>query len=103
DYSRVGFAVILLSPDDVGRRRGDPPERLRPRARQNVVLELGYFLGRIGRDRVVALYLDEGDFEMPSDYAGVLFVKYDAQGKWAFDLVRELNAAGYGVDANVLV
>jgi predicted nucleotide-binding protein len=48
-HSDVGFAVVLLTPDDEGGKRGNST---RPRARQNVVLELGYFIGRLGRDRV---------------------------------------------------
>lgn len=103
DYSRVGFAVVLLSPDDVGKLRNAPPEELRPRARQNVLLELGFFVGRLGRERVVALYKSEDNFEFPSDYSGVLFVPFDASERWQFDLVRELKAGGYDVDANSLI
>jgi hypothetical protein len=103
DYSAVGFAVVLLSPDDVGRLRSAPPDALRPRARQNVIFELGFFLGRLGRDRVLALYAPTEDFELPSDYSGVLFVPFDPSGRWQFDLVKELKAADYDVDANVLL
>jgi len=97
DYSDVHFAVVLLTADDVGKARGesDPP---RARARQNVILELGYFLGKLGRSRVCALY--ETGVEIPSDYQGVLFVLLDPNDKWRLDLVRELKAAGFDVDAN---
>src|SRR5207244_4374290 len=100
DYSGVGFAVVLLSPDDVGKLRTAPAEDLRPRARQNVIFELGFFLGRLGRERVLALYAPTDNFELPSDYSGVLFVPFDSSGRWQFDLVRELKAADYDVDAN---
>jgi predicted nucleotide-binding protein len=103
DYSNVGFAVVLLSSDDMAYQRNANPENAKPRARQNVVLELGYFLGKLGRDRVVALYTQDEDFEMPSDYSGVLFVPFDGSGRWQFDLVRELKASGYEVDANKLL
>ncbi len=103
EYAAVGFAVVLLSPDDVGAVKLDAPTGLRPRARQNVILELGFFLGKLGRDRVMALAGSDADFELPSDYSGVLFTAFDAPGKWQFDLVRELNAAGYKVDANKLL
>lgn len=73
----------------------------RPRARQNVVLELGYFVGRLGRDRVLAL--KRGDVEVPSDFNGVVYTDYDAAGHWKFELVKELKAAGYNVDANALI
>jgi predicted nucleotide-binding protein len=97
DYSDVHFAVVLLTGDDEGKTKGtdDPLQR---RARQNVVLELGYFLGKLGRSRVCALYEDGVD--IPSDYQGVLFVPLDPHEKWRFDLVRELKAAGFPVDAN---
>lgn len=103
DYSEVSFAVVLLSPDDIARRRNDAPDVVKSRARQNVVLELGYFLGKLGRNRVVVLYREESNFEMPSDYSGVLFVPFDSAGRWQFDLVKELKASGFNVDANKLV
>lgn len=97
DYSNVHFAVVLLTGDDEGKSKGtdDPLQR---RARQNVVLELGYFLGKLGRSRVCALY--ENGVDIPSDYQGVLFVLLDPHEKWRFDLVQELKAAGFPVDAN---
>lgn len=103
DYGDVGFAVVLLSPDDVGRHNNGSPDALNPRARQNVIFELGYFLGRLGRERVLALYKQEPNFELPSDYSGVLFVPYDNSGRWQFDLVKELKSVGYAVDANKLL
>jgi predicted nucleotide-binding protein len=103
EYSNVSFAVVLLSPDDVGGSRSTAPADLKPRARQNVILELGYFLGRLGRARVVALYRQSEGFEMPSDYSGVLFVPYDDAGRWQFDLLKELKTSGYAVDANKLL
>lgn len=95
DYTDVAFAIVLLTSDDVG---GKSAETLQPRARQNVLLELGFFLGRIGRDRVAALY--EESVEIPSDYDGVLFVPLDSAGGWRFLLARELKAAGLVVDIN---
>lgn len=66
-HGQVDFAVVLLTPDDEGCAKGGTPE---PRARQNVLLELGYFLGRLGRDKVCAL--KRGTVEIPSDFAGVV-------------------------------
>jgi predicted nucleotide-binding protein len=103
DYSEVNFAIVLLSPDDLGKARNEPSEMLRSRARQNVVFELGYFIGKLGPDRVIALYREDPDFEMPSDYSGVTFVLYDSVGRWQFDLLKELKAARYDVDANKLL
>ena len=90
----VGYAVILLTPDDIG--RGKPESEEKPRARQNVILELGYFLGRLGRQRVIALLKDE--VEIPSDYMGVMYVPFDDAGAWRQKLGQELDSAGYEID-----
>jgi predicted nucleotide-binding protein len=100
DHSETaGFAIVLLSADDEGRAKGN--ETLAPRARQNVVLELGYFVGKAGRKRVCALM--RGGVEIPSDIVGVVFEQYDAAGAWKMALARELKAAGYTVDTNRLL
>lgn len=93
----VDFAVVLLSPDDVGGLAGDPPQ-LRNRARQNVVLELGLFIGALGRGRVCALH--KGNLELPSDFDGVVYVPMDDAGGWRLSLVREMKQAGMNVDLN---
>ncbi len=100
DNSEVSFAVVLLSADDISYNKNEKPETAKYRARQNVIFELGYFIGKLGRDRVLALHELENDFEIPSDYSGVLFVPFDKTGKWQFDLVKELKALGISVDAN---
>jgi predicted nucleotide-binding protein len=93
--SEAGFAVVLLTADDEGSAKSQPPN---PRARQNVVLELGYFLGRLGRARVVALY--ETGVELPSDLNGVLYKPLS--GNWHTELARELRAAGINADLSKL-
>ena len=97
DYAIVGFAVVLLTPDDVGGVVGKTDD-LNPRARQNVILELGYFIGKLGRERVCPLV--KGDLEKPSDYDGVVYTKLDEADGWKMKLVRELKAAGFDIDAN---
>jgi predicted nucleotide-binding protein len=99
-YSAVSFAVVLLTPDDIGASKSDP-SNIRDRARQNVLLELGFFLGALGRSRVCALY-GEG-VELPSDYLGVLYVPLDAAGGWRLKLAAELKASGVEVDLNKAV
>lgn len=99
DYSDVHFAIVLLTADDEGRLSGSS-EEMKPRARQNVILELGYFLGKLGRQHVCALY--EKGVEIPSDYDGVLFIPLGSNDRWKSDLVRELKAAGFHVDANLI-
>lgn len=93
-HGDVGFAVVLLTPDDQGCAKGGTPE---PRARQNVLLELGYFLGRLGRGKVCAL--KRGTVEIPSDFAGVVWESMDSNG-WKQALGRELEAAGHEIDWN---
>lgn len=98
--SDVGFAIVLLSPDDMVFSSGKDHSTAQPHARQNVILELGYFAGKIGRDRVFAL--KRGDTVVPSDFSGVVYTNYDAAGAWRLSLAKELRAADYKVDANKL-
>ncbi|MBA4500880.1 TIR domain-containing protein [Marinobacterium marinum] len=97
-HGDVGFAVVLLTPDDEGSVKGG---NLQTRPRQNVLLELGYFIGRLSRDRVCTL--KRGELEIPSDFAGVVWEDMDAAGGWKQSLARELNAAGYSIDWNVVM
>jgi predicted nucleotide-binding protein len=100
-YSDVGFAVVLLSPDDTGYSNAEGPDAASPRARQNVIMELGYFAGKLGRENVVALH--RGEIELPSDYDGVLYTPYDGDsGTWRSELVAELRESGYDVSADNL-
>jgi predicted nucleotide-binding protein len=87
-----------MTPDDVGGTRGG---RSLPRARQNVVLELGFFIGLLKRKNVLALVA--GDLETPSDINGVLYVPWDEAGAWKQRVAREMLAAGLPVDMNRLV
>lgn len=103
DYSDVSFAVVLLSPDDLAYPKDASPKEAKLRARQNVILELGFFLGKLGRENVLVVYREEKNFEMPSDYSGVLYTPYDTAGSWQFKLVQELKACGFEVDANKLL
>lgn len=93
--SDVGFAVVLLTPDDTGAANGATPQ---PRARQNVILELGYFVGKLRRENVCAL--KRGEVEVPSDFGGVVYTAFDDAGAWRTELGRELQAAGYAIDWN---
>jgi predicted nucleotide-binding protein len=97
-HGDVGFAVVLLTPDDEGSVKGGTPA---PRARQNVVLELGYFIGRLGRKYVCAL--KRGEVEIPSDFGGVVYETFDSGGGWKQALGRELHEAGYHIDWNIVM
>jgi predicted nucleotide-binding protein len=98
DHSDVGFAIVLLTPDDKGGSIDEKQENMRPRARQNVILEFGYFLGKIGRNRVCALFCE--GIGIPSDYSGVLYVPIDRDGGWRLRLAKELVASGIKLDMN---
>jgi len=98
EYSDVGFAVILLTADDVGAKREESDKKLKPRARQNVILELGYFLGKLGREKVFVLY--ENGVDIPSDYQGVIFEPLDDKNTWKFPLAKELKEAKFEIDLN---
>ena len=96
-HAQVGFAVALLTPDDVGALQEDA-QNLKPRARQNVIFELGYFISQLGRDRVCVL--TKGNVDIPSNYDGVIYIRLDNAGGWKMRLVKELENAGIAVDAN---
>lgn len=99
--SSVDFAVILFTPDDQGCLASDGQGAMKPRARQNVVLELGYFLGKLSRSKVAVIY--DPSIELPSDYHGVEYVRLDAEGGWKLKLAAELKAGGIAVDLNLAV
>ncbi|MEK6901390.1 MAG: nucleotide-binding protein [Nanoarchaeota archaeon] len=96
-HASTSYAVALFTPDDIG-GSAKSPENLQLRARQNVVFEFGFFIGKLGRNNVTAIY-QEG-VEMPSDYSGVVYVPLDPVGNWKFLLVKELKSAGFNIDAN---
>lgn len=101
-YSDVGFAVVLLTPDDVGgeRQKAGNAQQLHSRARQNVIAELGYFVGKLGRAKVSVLY--KSGVELPSDFNGVVYIAMEADDSWHLKLAKELRAAGYQIDLNKL-
>jgi predicted nucleotide-binding protein len=94
EASPVSYAVAVFTPDDVGSVLGG---ELRPRARQNVVLELGYFLGKLGRGRVAAIV--DGSIETPGDYDGVLFTPFEGDS-WKLKLAQDMKHAGLPIDMN---
>jgi len=92
--ANVGYAIILLTYDDEGKAKKD--SSLQPRARQNVIFELGYFFGKIGRSRVCVLF--EKGVEIPSDYKGILYIELDEAEGWKRKLAQELVNANMSVD-----
>jgi len=82
----AGFAVVVMTPDDEGGVADSSV--LHPRARQNVVFELGFFIGKLGPANVAALL--KGNIEKPSDFDGIAYITFDPGGRWKTDLAREL-------------
>jgi predicted nucleotide-binding protein len=99
EHSNVGFAIILLTDDDLGKSKKE--ENLNSRARQNVILELGYFIGKLGRNKVCPLYTK--GVELPSDLYGLLYLEIDSSEYWKISLAKELKAAGYDIDVNKII
>lgn len=97
--SDVGFAVILLTPDDLGKAKGE--DELQFRARQNVILELGYFIGKLGRNKVCAFKSEE--LEIPTDFSGIMWSSLDSMGAWKQSLWKELKEAGYEMDSEKML
>ena len=97
----VGAAICLFTGDDYGRAiKDDKGEETKPandrlRARQNVVFESGYFMGRLGREKVILIANPE--IEIPSDLQGVV---YTNDKSWQIDVLKELKEIGYAIDFN---
>lgn len=98
-YSNVGYGIILYTPCDVGSVKGQE-KKLNNRARQNVVFEHGFLIGKIGRKNVCALVKDE--VEIPNDISGVVYVKMDEEDAWNLRVAKELKSSGYDIDMNKL-
>lgn len=94
-YSDVQAAICLFTPDDEGKSKKET--EYNNRARQNVVFETGYFLGKLGRNRLVIIA--EPPLELPSDMQGVVYTNVN----WEFELLKELKAMGYTIDLNKLI
>jgi predicted nucleotide-binding protein len=104
-HSNVSFALALLTPDDLGQLNNNNQE-LKPRARQNVIFELGFFIGKLGRSKVAALYKSDpvrGPIEIPSDYQGVRYINMDAHEGWKLPLARGIKSTGIDIDLNRII
>lgn len=100
-YSDVDFAIVLLTPDDVGRLSSAETSEDKPRCRQNVIMELGYFIAKLGRKKVCAL--KKGEIDMPTDFIGPVWTPMDAGGAWKLTLAKEMKAAGLKIDSDKLL
>ena len=95
----VGFGIVLYTPCDEGRLKSEDGE-LKPRARQNVVLEHGYLMAKLGRERVCCLV--SKNVEFPSDIQGIGYIPANDIDQWKYKIAKELKAAGFDIDMNKL-
>ncbi|ARC83165.1 putative nucleotide-binding containing TIR-like domain protein [Clostridium argentinense CDC 2741] len=98
-YTDVGYAIILYTPCDIGKLKSEDGDG-KFRARQNVLFEHGYLVGKIGRERAAALV--KGDIELPNDISGVVHMDMDTAGAWKINIAKEMKAVGYSIDMNKL-
>jgi predicted nucleotide-binding protein len=96
-FSRVDFAIVLFTPDEIAAPRNKPKER-QSRVSQNVIFEFGYLLGKLGNEKVCALYKEE--VEILSDHPGVVSIPMDSKGGWRLLVAKEIKQAGVEVDLN---
>ena len=108
--SDVGFAIVLLTADDMGVSKRDIEREniekdfkaeTRARARQNVVYEMGYFIGKLDREHVFELM--ETGVEKPGDLDGIIYTPVDSEGVWKFKLAKRLDAVGYSVNMKAIL
>lgn len=90
------FAIVVISPEDVGSLKVDADKDLKNRARQNVIFELGWLIGFLGRKNVLLLYKETPNFEFPSDLQGVLYKKFNSID-WKYEVIKEMKNAGWKV------
>jgi predicted nucleotide-binding protein len=104
DYSNVSFAVALLSPDDMVYQKDEPHPRMRaqPQALQKTIFALGFFIGKLGLNHVFVIHRKEENFDVLSDYAGVLYIPYEPE-VWELALARVLIASGFNIDLTKLL
>lgn len=94
DYPGVSFAVVLLSGEEfVYPKEGKPGEAVL-RAAQKVVFEFGFWLGRLGRERVAAVYSEQKTFRPPTEFFDAAYIPFDKRELWKSELLRRLKSAG---------
>lgn len=100
-HSDVGYAFILLTPDEISyvkadESKDDNARKKECRARPNVIFEFGYFVGKLGRSRVCCLYT--GDVSLPSDVSGMIYKKFTSSiEEVAYSIIKDLKASGYAI------
>ena len=103
DYTDVGFALVLLSPDVYVYPKGEEATKRERIPKQDVTLMFGFLLGKLGKDKVLAFYRESPNFAFPIEFEGVKFTALDDRDSWKLALIRELTNCGYTVDAERLL
>ena len=99
----LGFALVLLSPDLYAYPKGEEATKRERIPKQDVILMFGFLLGKLGKDKVLALYRESPNFAFPIEFEGVKFTAIDEHDSWKLALIRELTNCGYTVDAERLL
>ena len=94
----ISLAIIIVTGDDVARPKTAPEDPLKDRGRQNVIFEFGFLIHQLGKPKVFVLH-DPG-VELPSDYNGVIYTRYDPAGAWRTQLAKAIKAAGFNLNLN---
>jgi predicted nucleotide-binding protein len=102
-YADVGFAVVLLSPDDFAYAINEANTKRKLRPRQDVIFQLGFLLGKIGKGNVLVLFRECANFEIPTDFEGMKVAAFDDRDSWKLALIRELSNSGLVVDGDRLL
>jgi predicted nucleotide-binding protein len=100
DYADVAFAVVLLSPDDFGYAKNEAATKRKLRPRQEVVFELGFLLGKLGKGNVLVFFRECANFEILTDFEGIKVTAFDDRDSWKLALIRELSNCGLAVDCD---
>jgi predicted nucleotide-binding protein len=100
EYDDVGFAVVLLSPDDSVYVKDEPPTKRKLRPRQDIVFEFGFLLGKLGKGNVLVFFRECPNFEIPTDFEGIKFTAFDDRDSWKLALIRELSKYGLVVEGD---
>ena len=100
DYADVGFAVVLLSPDDFAHAKNEAAIKRKLRPQQDVVFDLGFLLGKLGKGNVLVFFRECANFEIPTDFEGIKVTAFDDRDSWKLALIRELSNCGFAVDGD---
>ena len=98
-YEEAAFGIVLITPDDYGYSKNETEVDKKPRARQNVILEMGMIMASLGREKMVII--KKGAVDMPSDTQGIIYLEYNDNIKDVVPkLVQRMREVGIQVDAN---